>query len=139
MLDELLRVGAVRELDDNRLELLAPAFVPRSSEPMKLGILGSDVADLITTIDHNLQHGNEDPRFQRKVMYSNYPSSALPAFRKTSAVQSQALLEKFGPMACPARPQAGRSDPDRRRNARGRGHLLLRGADGSRTQQGRLT
>jgi Family of unknown function (DUF6502) len=95
VLDELLRVGAVRELDDNRLELLAPAFVPRSSEPMKLGILGSDVADLITTIDHNLQHGNDDPRFQRKVMYSNYPSSALPAFRKTSAVQSQALLEKF--------------------------------------------
>lgn len=95
VLDELLRVGAVAERDDGRLELLTAGYVPRGSEVDKLGILGSDVADLIATIDHNLQHADTDPRFQRKVMYTEFPASQLPAFRKLSAVQAQALLEKF--------------------------------------------
>ncbi len=69
--------------------------MPRSGETEKLGILGSDVADLIATIDHNLQHADTDPRFQRKVMYTDYPASELPAFRKLSSAQAQELLEKF--------------------------------------------
>jgi hypothetical protein len=95
VLDELVRVGAVRQRDDGRLELLTRAYVPQTSAVDKLGILGSDVADLITTIDHNLQHGAHDPRFQRKVMYDAIPVTALPAFRKLSAHQAQALLEKM--------------------------------------------
>lgn len=95
VLDELVRVGAVRQRDDGRLELLTRAYVPQTSAVDKLGILGNDVADLITTIDHNLQHGAHDPRFQRKVMYDAIPVSALPAFRKLSAHQAQALLEKL--------------------------------------------
>jgi len=95
VLDELLRVGAVQEREDGRLELITAGYVPRSGETEKLGILGSDVADLIATIDHNLQHADTDPRFQRKVMYTEFPASQLPAFRKLSAAQAQALLEKF--------------------------------------------
>ena len=95
VLDELLRVGAVREHDDGRLELVSAGYVPRSGETEKLGILGSDAADLIATIDHNLERGDTDPRFQRKVMYVNYPADQLPAFRKLSAAQAQALLEKL--------------------------------------------
>lgn len=95
VLDELLRVGAVAERDDGRLELLTAGYVPRGSEVDKLGILGSDVADLIATIDHNLQHADTDPRFQRKVMYTEFPASQLPAFRKLSTAQAQALLERF--------------------------------------------
>jgi Family of unknown function (DUF6502) len=95
VLDETLRVGAVRRLDDGRLELVTAAYVPQSGTAEKLGILGADVADLIQTIDHNLQHGASDPRYQRKVMWRKYPASAVPAFRRLSAAQSQALLEKF--------------------------------------------
>jgi hypothetical protein len=95
VLDELLRVGAVREREDGRLERVSAGYVPRSGEAEKLGILGSDSADLIATIDHNLQHGDTDPRYQRKVMYVNYPADQLPAFRKLSAAQAQALLEKL--------------------------------------------
>jgi hypothetical protein len=96
VLDELLRVGAVRRLeDDGRLELTVRAYVPRGGEAEKLDILGRDVADLIATIDHNLQHGQDDPRFQRKVMYRRMPASAGPAFRKLSAREAQALLERL--------------------------------------------
>lgn len=95
VLDELVRVGAVDHRDDGRLQLAARGFVPRHSAVDKLGILGRDVADLIATIDHNLQHGETDPRFQRKVMYSAIARSDLPAFRKLGARQAQALLERL--------------------------------------------
>lgn len=95
VLDELLRVDAVRRRDDGRYEPVARAYVPQRGTLDKLNILGSDVADLIETIDHNLQHGGDDPRFQRKVMYHSIDVQALPAFRKLSAAQAQALLEKL--------------------------------------------
>jgi len=95
MLDELLRVGAVRQLDDGRCEPVARAYVPRDGMLAKLDILGTDVADLIDTIDHNLLDGDDDPRFQRKVMYQSIDVTALPAFRRSSAAQAQALLERL--------------------------------------------
>lgn len=95
VLDELVHVGAVQRLQDGRYELLARAYVPRKNSLEKMGILGADVADLIDTIDHNLQHGTIDPRFQRKVMYHSMPAEALAAFRKISATHSQSLLEKL--------------------------------------------
>jgi hypothetical protein len=97
MLDELERVGAVRRRPDGKIELRTRAYVPEGSATDKLAILGSDVADLIATIDHNLGHDldgrDKDPRFQRKVMYHSMPADALPAFRKLSAQRAQALLE----------------------------------------------
>jgi hypothetical protein len=94
VLDELTRVGAVR-LGDDGIELLNPAYVPAASAADKLAILGSDVADLIDTIDHNIRHGATDPRFQRKVMYEAIPHTALPAFRRVGATQAQRLLERL--------------------------------------------
>jgi hypothetical protein len=90
-----VRVGAVAERGDGRLELVTRAYVPQRSATDKIGILGTDVADLIETIDHNLQYGTDNPRFQRKVMYHSIPAEALPAFQKLGAAQSQALLEKL--------------------------------------------
>jgi len=95
VLDELLRVGAVRRSDDGKLELVVRAYVPQRSAVDKLEILGSDVSDLIDTIDHNIEHGDSDPRFQRKVMYRNVPVAALNEFRKLSGEQAQALLEQL--------------------------------------------
>lgn len=95
VLDELLRVGAVRRREDGRLEPVARAYVPQQGSQEILGILGSDVADLVATIAHNLEAGASDPRFQRKVMYHSIPVDALPAFRAQSAAQAQVLLERL--------------------------------------------
>lgn len=95
VLDELLRAGAVEQGEDGRLELVTRAYVPQRSAADKLAILGSDVADLIATIDHNLQHGVADPRFQRKVMYASMPVAVLPEFRELGARSGQSLLEGF--------------------------------------------
>jgi hypothetical protein len=95
VLDELLRVGSVRQRDDGLIEPVARAYVPHHSAIEKIGILGADVADLIDTIDHNLHADAADARFQRKVMYHRIRVEALPAFRKLSATQAQALLERL--------------------------------------------
>lgn len=95
VLDELVRVGAVRRREDGCHELVTRAYVPQRSASDKLAILGADVADLIATIGHNMEHGETEPRFQRKVMYHSIPVTALPGFRKLSAAQGQALLERL--------------------------------------------
>lgn len=92
VLDELLRVGAVEKLEDGRVKMVARAYIPRSSDSDKLAILGADVADLIGTIDHNLQHAG-DPRFQRKVMYDNLSREGTAKFRELSAARAQGLME----------------------------------------------
>jgi hypothetical protein len=95
VLDELVRVGAVALLSGARVRLLIRSYVPSASDHEKLGILGSDVADLINSIDHNLQHGRKQPFFQRKVMYDNLPHEALSELRAQCAANSQALLEQL--------------------------------------------
>lgn len=95
VLDELLRVGAVKYGSDGKLELVVRAYVPQRSAVDKLEILGADVSDLIETIDHNIEHGDNDPRFQRKVMYRSVPVAALKDFRNLSGEQAQRLLEQL--------------------------------------------
>lgn len=95
VLDELLRVGAVRQLKDGRVELVERAYVPRDGDDEKLRILGTDVAELVSTIDHNLRKDSGTPRFQRKLSYQGVPTQTVHAFRQLSAAQAQALLENL--------------------------------------------
>lgn len=95
ILDELIRIGAVEQLDDGRVRLLVQAYVPESSDADKLHILGTDVGYLISTIARNLEPDSTGPIFQRKVAYDNLPDAVLPEFRKLSAKEAQSLLEKL--------------------------------------------
>jgi hypothetical protein len=95
ILDELIHIGAVKQLADGRVYLITRAYLPQHSEAGKLHILGTDVAHLIATIDHNLQHSPADPFFQRKVAYDNLPDEVLSDFRKLSAKKAQKLLENL--------------------------------------------
>ena len=93
MADELLRVGAVKQLKDGRICLLSRGYIPQKGPVEKLQVLGSDTADLIATIDHNLYQKPTKPRFQRKVMYDNVPVEAAREFQTLAAAQGQELLE----------------------------------------------
>jgi len=94
-LDELVRVGAVKRLEDGSVCLLTRTYVPAHSDADKLHILGTDVALLISTIDHNLNPGPTGPFYQRKVAYDNLPDEVLPEFRKYSAKKAQSYLENL--------------------------------------------
>jgi predicted transcriptional regulator len=95
ILDELIHIGAVKQLENGTVCLITRAYIPKSSEAGKLHILGTDVGHLISTIDHNLRPGTIGPFFQRKVAYNNLPDKILPEFRKLSAKKSQKLLENM--------------------------------------------
>ncbi len=117
VLDELLRVGAVDRLKDGRLKLVQRAYIPRADERAKLDFLGTDVADLISSIEHNLDPDTTDPYFQRKVAYDNLPARYLPALRKLVRRQGQRLLEELNAdMSKHDRDVTGEvAGPDRRR------------------------
>jgi hypothetical protein len=77
VLDELLRVGAVELLANGDVMLKTQAHVPAGDAEAKLTLLGSDPAELFSTIAYNIEHA-EAPRLQRKVVYDNIGAEALP-------------------------------------------------------------
>ena len=98
ILDELLRSGAIVRNGQGALQVARQAYVPVNSEEAlidKLGIIGTDVAMLLETIIHNLEHVDEPDKmyFQRKVAYDNLPAEALPVLQAMVAEDGQALLE----------------------------------------------
>lgn len=95
VLDEMVRVGAVRRQKDGRYRLTQRGYVPLSDDDEKLAILGSDVADLISTIDHNLDPDSGAPFYQRKVSYDNLPASYLPKLQALVGREAQRLLERL--------------------------------------------
>ena len=95
VLDELERVGAVARRKDGRVHLVSRAYIPTTDEAAKLEILGTDVADLVSSIEHNLDPETTTPFFQRKVAYDNLPAEYLPALRALLAKKGQSLLEEL--------------------------------------------
>ena len=95
ILDELVRTHAVEKTVDGKVRLNKRAYVPSESEEEIIHILGTDVALLLQTIDHNLSEGKSNPYYQRKVAYNNLPVECLPEFRELSSARAQALLEEL--------------------------------------------
>jgi len=92
MLDTLLEAGSV-SVEDERVTLVRKAYVPAQGVTEKIEILGRDVAELMSTIDHNLVAPTDDLRFQRKVTYDNINPDAVARLRTLSGRKAQALLE----------------------------------------------
>lgn len=90
--DELTRVNAISVIGDGLLQLNTHAYVPNHSEVEKLTILGTDVADLIDTIDHNLTQPDQ-AYFQRKVAYNYIPADTLAQLKTELAELAQNNLE----------------------------------------------
>ncbi|WP_439101398.1 DUF6502 family protein [Congregibacter sp.] len=94
MLSALEDSGTVASTNGG-VQLLDRAYLPTQTPAASLDILGSDVAELITTIDHNLTHPKSERVFQRKVSNGSVSEAALGAFRQLSTQKSQELLEEY--------------------------------------------
>ena len=94
MQQELLRLGVIEITRRNRIKLLTGGYIA-STDLDGVQILGSDTADLIDTIQHNIISEEKARRFQRKVMYTDIPSQHVAPFRKYAAKESQKVLEKL--------------------------------------------
>jgi hypothetical protein len=76
ILDEMLRVGLV-EIENDQVSLLAGGYIVRKGDADKISIMGNDVSELISTIDHNMLSDPNSAFLQRKVMYDNIPEEFL--------------------------------------------------------------
>ena len=92
-LDELVRVGAVTIPKPGYVSLsYEGAYVPDNSQEAKIEILGNTVADLLGTIEHNLNATSDTAHLQLTTAYDNLPRSAVDAFRQLSRKEAKALL-----------------------------------------------
>lgn len=92
VLDEMLNAGVV-ELHKNKVRLFDKGYIVKRNEIAKIHILGADVAELITTIGHNLNCKPEDSFFQRKVSYDNIPADLLITLRKQITLKNENFIE----------------------------------------------
>ena len=76
VLDELLRVGAVKKAQGDLLKLCSKAYIPQTSDDEKLLMFGTSVTDLLNTLEHNIPCSLEDSRLQLTLAYDNLPEEA---------------------------------------------------------------
>lgn len=93
MLSTLESAGTVK-VEGDQVILLRHAYIPGNDAVDKLHILGTDVAEMISTINHNLVH-DADLRFQRKASSLAIKIEDIPAFRDLMRKKSQHLLEEL--------------------------------------------
>lgn len=89
--DELVRNGAL-QLQDGSLRMTQRGYVPKDNPSALIDMLGTDSAELIETIDHNLQN-TEEPFLQAKVLAENLPEEQLAEFVRYSKRLSRNLLD----------------------------------------------
>lgn len=94
VLDELLRVGAVR-VREGEVELVYRHYIPPLGETRRLVYLGEDAGDLIATIGHNLTAPAGETRLQRKVFYDNVPAESLPALRAIARERGERVIDEL--------------------------------------------
>lgn len=93
MLQTLSSAGSIAVQENGRVRLVNHAYIPGNDPVEKINILGTDVGELIATIDHNLTAPEAQLRFQRKVSNRQVCADKLPAFKRLSTRRAQALLE----------------------------------------------
>lgn len=91
----MLEEGGTVSVSKERVRLVRHAYVPGGDAVEKIKILGSDVCELMSTIDHNLTADADDLRFQRKVSYDNIDPAAVGKLKQLSFSKAQALLEQL--------------------------------------------
>ncbi len=95
MLSVLEAAGTVKRSGD-KVRLMKRAYVPAGDSIEKIRILGSDSAELVRTIDHNLATDDpDDLRFQRKVAYINVTTPATRKFKHLASRKAETLLDEL--------------------------------------------
>jgi len=97
MLDELLRVGAVLETDQNWFRAIRREYVPNLLAPNFLERVGSGVHNFVTTIETNMQkEGPGKGRFERSVWKpGGIKQSDLAVFDEFVRDRCQQMLDEI--------------------------------------------
>ena len=97
IIDELERIGVVKRLNNEQIQLIEKAYIPQTGELEKIDILSTCVTDLLSSAVYNLDADVEqgEGRFQRQLVYKNVPNNVADEFQKLSSKKAQMLLEEL--------------------------------------------
>jgi hypothetical protein len=96
MIKELLVVGAIEQLPDERVRALKRNYIPRELTDNQIRLWGSVLEDVGTALEHNLMRKpSERPRFERRALSLTVERRALPEFEAFLAAEGQAFLERI--------------------------------------------
>jgi hypothetical protein len=116
VLDELIRVGVVRKLENGDVELLSKGTVvpDAANRQVLLANFGGDASDFIAAFTHNVIAPEDYKLFQRRAWFDNIPVEALTVSRELAEQHGQIALESFAD-------QLSRFDRDVTPNSEGTG------------------
>jgi hypothetical protein len=93
---ELLRSGSIERTATGGYSVLRRFYMPRAMDGQAVERAGAVIADLATTVEHNLsREAGEPPRFEGRAQNRHIDPRQLPAFRAFMEREGQAFLERF--------------------------------------------
>ena len=93
ILEELLRVGAVRVQNDGSLRALARRYILGGADPATLQQLGSTARDLFCTLEHNMAAPADSRLFEDSAISVRLDSAAIPLFRQMLHLRGASFLQ----------------------------------------------
>jgi hypothetical protein len=93
ILDELLKVGAVRRSRDGTLRAVTRRYTLGGADPAAIEQLGQSARDLFGTLEHNLAAPAESRLYDDTVVSVSFDRAALPLFRRLLRQRGEAFLE----------------------------------------------
>ena len=93
ILDELLRVGAVRVQKDGSVRALARRYTLGGADAAALQQLGTAARDLFSTLEHNIAAPADSRLFDDSVVSVRLNSAAIPLLRQMLHRRGESFLE----------------------------------------------
>jgi hypothetical protein len=97
LLNELVSVGAVLETGKGWFKVLTRSYGPKASAPAGLEYLARTLADIVSTLDHNILEPNPKNRLFERHVYTEdgIRPEDLPKFVKFTNERGQQLLDEI--------------------------------------------
>lgn len=97
LLDELIRLGIVKETDDNWFKVLTRTYLPKMDNPDSLEHLGQSIETFANTIDHNQTEADPKKKLFERVVDADdgIRPEDLPKFQSFIRERAQLLLEEI--------------------------------------------
>ena len=95
LVKELVKSGSIERLESGDYRVLRRYYMPRAMDGRAIERAGSVVADLASTVEHNLSRRPQEPsRFEGRAQNRHIDPRNLPAFRAFVEREAQGLLER---------------------------------------------
>lgn len=92
IIDELERIGVAQRINAKQITLSQQGYIPEQGELEKIDILSICTSDLLSSAVHNLEHSNDEGRFQRQLVYRDIPARLADEFQTLSNQKAADLL-----------------------------------------------